>query len=365
VRVFISSVRRGLEGERDALPGLLLGLGHEPLRFEDFGSLPVPSREACLRGVESADAYLLLLGEHYGHPLPDSGRSPTEEEWTVAKRRGIPILVFRKEGITPEPKQGAFIGMVEDYVEGRFRGAFQSVGELLAAVGKAIRALEARPSLLAWKALAVPVTVPWHPQRQGPWGSTSGTVLEVHVLPTTGQAIPATVLANLGKRLARAGRETGVFVEEQALSVTVDEVGATARTGAADRRELATGIRAYRDGTVSLWSQLPSDMLGVLLDEADLRERIAMALRLIADLGLAEGDVALAVGLQGLSMVSIGNIADLNHRTSGSVRLPGGADTALVEPTDTVPAPSLGPAANEIAGELATRLLMRFRSAAR
>ncbi len=186
----MSSVRRGLEGERDALPGLVLGLGHEPTRFEVFGSLPVPSREACLRGVENADAYLLLLGEHCGDPLPDTGKSPTEKERTVPKRRGIPILVFRKQGITLEPEQAEFIRRVEDYVEGRFRGSFVSVGELLGAAGKAIRALDARPASLAWKLLASAVTVRWHTFPRGPRGDTLGTVLEVHVLPTKGKAHP-------------------------------------------------------------------------------------------------------------------------------------------------------------------------------
>jgi len=62
MRVFISSVRRGLESERDALPGLLIATGFEPARFEDFGALPTPSREACVRGVQASDVYLLLLG---------------------------------------------------------------------------------------------------------------------------------------------------------------------------------------------------------------------------------------------------------------------------------------------------------------
>lgn len=31
MRVFVSSVRRGLEKERDALKGLILALGHEPI----------------------------------------------------------------------------------------------------------------------------------------------------------------------------------------------------------------------------------------------------------------------------------------------------------------------------------------------
>jgi hypothetical protein len=66
----------GLEEEHDSLPGLIMALGHEPVRFEDFTAQPVPSREACLKGVESADLYLLLLGPHYGQPLPETGKSP-------------------------------------------------------------------------------------------------------------------------------------------------------------------------------------------------------------------------------------------------------------------------------------------------
>jgi hypothetical protein len=38
VIVFISSVRRGLEDERDYLPALLKASGHQPRRFEDFSA---------------------------------------------------------------------------------------------------------------------------------------------------------------------------------------------------------------------------------------------------------------------------------------------------------------------------------------
>lgn len=89
--VFISSVRRGLEDERDYLPGLLKASGHEPRRFEDFSAQSVPSRDACLAGVEAADVYLLLLGQHYGDPLQDTGKAPTEEEFTVAKHRALAL----------------------------------------------------------------------------------------------------------------------------------------------------------------------------------------------------------------------------------------------------------------------------------
>jgi hypothetical protein len=76
VKIFISSVRSGLELERDALPGLIRALGHEPVRFEDFSAQAVPSRQARIEAVESSDAYLLLLGPHYGTTFPETRFQP-------------------------------------------------------------------------------------------------------------------------------------------------------------------------------------------------------------------------------------------------------------------------------------------------
>lgn len=42
MKVFISSVRRGLEVERDSLPGLIQATGHVPRRFEDYTAMAVP-----------------------------------------------------------------------------------------------------------------------------------------------------------------------------------------------------------------------------------------------------------------------------------------------------------------------------------
>jgi hypothetical protein len=78
--VFLSSVRRGLEQERDNLPPLIQAIGHECKRFEDYTAQPVPSRQACVRGVDQADVYLLVLGGRYGEPVFDSRLAPTEEE---------------------------------------------------------------------------------------------------------------------------------------------------------------------------------------------------------------------------------------------------------------------------------------------
>ncbi len=121
-RVFISSVTEGLRQERTALPGLIRALGMDPVRFEDFTALPEPSREVCLQAVGTSDVYLLLLGEHYGSPFPDTGLSPTNDEYRAAINKGIPRLAFRRRGVTLESAQAAFAAQVEAYETGLFRG---------------------------------------------------------------------------------------------------------------------------------------------------------------------------------------------------------------------------------------------------
>lgn len=125
MKVFISSVTHLLKDERAALPPFLRLLEHEPLRFEDFEAQDRSCREACLAGVDAADVYVLLLGPRYGTPFPDTGLSPTAEEFRRARQRRIPILVFNKtvDG-DDEPAQVDFKGEVGHYVNGRLWRSF-------------------------------------------------------------------------------------------------------------------------------------------------------------------------------------------------------------------------------------------------
>lgn len=261
MKVFISSVREGLEAERDALPGLILALGHEPLRFEDFTARPVPSREACLRGVREADVYVLLLGEHYGRTLEDTGLAPTEEEFVAARAKGIPVLVFLKRGVPPYQQQRAFIDPVSAYVDGRFRKGFEDVPGLLVQVTGALRDVAVRPTALTWTDLASPVVVPWRERESGIYGR-GGTEVETYVVPVSlAGRLSATLLGNLPDRLARIGREAGLFAHDRALDLRSTESEAVA----AVRREprlLDAGIRAGRDRSLVVWEQLPADPAG-------------------------------------------------------------------------------------------------------
>jgi Domain of unknown function (DUF4062) len=362
VKVFISSVRRGLEAERDALPGLIAALGHEPKRFEDYTAQGVPSRQTCLDGVRDADVYVLVLGDIYGDPLPDTGFAPTEEEFVAARARGIPILVFLKRGGTPDAQQRAFIDRVSGYVDGRFRKGFGDVAGLLTAVTGAIRELESRPPLLTWSALTVQTDVPWR-EKDGNTFGFNGTELETYLMPVgPTNRLLATVLTALPERLGRAGRDGGLFAQGGALNLYSAGDDAVARAER-EARSTDAGIRVRADRSIAIWEQLPTDMLGAIIDEQDLAMRIAGALRLAGSLALIETDqVAFGLGLRLGGMATIGSAADLGHRsTAQPIGFGDGQKWARVGAQDSVPTAIVGSAAAEIAGELAKRLMIAVR----
>lgn len=147
-RVFISSVMDGYGPFRDAAANGIDQAGCEPVRAEDFPAAGHSPRTACLDGVRSADALVLLLGERYGFVGP-SGKSVTEEEYEEAKETHKRILVFFEEATTREPKQQAFLDRVQNYVDGHWRKTFRNSDELTALVREAITAadLSAAPNL--------------------------------------------------------------------------------------------------------------------------------------------------------------------------------------------------------------------------
>ncbi len=366
MKVFISSVRRGLEDERDALPGLLLALGHEPIRFEDFTAQPVPSREACLSGVERADAYLLLLGAIYGEPVFDTGLSPTEEEWNAARRRGIPILVFIKKGVEMEPRQEEFVRRVEEYTGGRFRSAFQGPIDLQPQVVRTLAELADRPEKLVWTPLQGPVDITWIQEEERLRGSfAGGAVLECHLVAVDPhRRIQATELEALPTELGRLGRDHGLFDPGEALDMGVDAESAWA-VARADQRAPGRGIRVRRDGTASVWSELPSDGLGQIFDPEDIVARVRALLLVGSEAtGTTSDRLAPVLGVAPIQFLVEGRIDDLGRRNSATVGSPR-HEVARVEPEESVPRGSLPAAAEEIARELTARLAQRFRAARR
>ena len=361
--VFLSSVRRGLEEERDNLPALVQAIGHECKRFEDYTAQPVPSRQACLRGVDEADVYLLLLGSRYGEPVFDSGLAPTEEEFTRARQRGIPMLVFVKQGIEVEPRQQEFIDRVEEYTGGRFRAGFTTAVDLQPKVAGALAELAAQQAPLVYTPLpAIDLTVPWvyDPAARAEAFTSHAAILECHALPLAAPRLPAASLDTLADRLAEVGRLHRLFRTEQALQATSDPESVVV-TGA-NRRQPRAGLVMRRSRAVSVWAELERDMLGHIVEAGDLAERIAGMLRVAAEVLPADSDVALAAGLGPTDQIVEGRVSDLGRRNQASLGSGVGRQAlARAEPEDSVPAATLGSASEEIGQELAARVLRQFR----
>lgn len=371
--VFISSVRRGLEEERDYLPGLLTASGHEPRRFEDFSALPVPSRDACLAGVEAADVYLLLLGPHYGNPLPDTGQAPTEEEFTVAKRLGMPILAFRKSGANMDARQQDFISRVGDYQQGRFWKEFSDNGELAVAVLGALREVAATGSPLRWEPLEAEPAVRWRADRPALADSVAAyiPVLEIHLATVTGYAVlPVNALEPLADGLVRAGRDAGLFSESASVARGSNTDTAWARNSGDPvrrgwnqiKRDGPTGLAVDRDGSVLAFKPLVRDDLGSLVNQQYLATELKSLLRLAHEMLPADiSEVAPVAGLGPITQVMEGDPRDVGHRVGGGMRMSTSGPVRTQADAKVVTA-AMPAAIPEIAQEVAARILAELRT---
>lgn len=228
--------------------------------------------------------------------------SPTEEEFTVAKRWGIPIWAFRKRGVTVDPAQEAFVRRIQAYQTGLFRKGFSSATELLPEVARAIREIEQRPVALTFSALSSPPEAPWKTFERRGWRSPAAT-LELIAMPIEEATPTATALSVMPARLARVGRDHGFFEEVHTLETGIEYLAAFAATRP-DRNVPIAGIGVTANGAVCVWREMASDMLGVIVDQADPAPRIGRMLLIVAEFVPATSSVALAIGLHHLGSLS-------------------------------------------------------------
>lgn len=138
-RVFVSSVMDDYRRYRAAARRGIEVAGCEPVMAEDFPSLIVSPRNACLDAVQSSDVYVGILGRRAGSDAP-SGQTVVEEEFDEARTRGLPILIFLQEG-EREPRQQQFVERVSDYIGGRYRSSFDDPDHLEHEVARALEVL--------------------------------------------------------------------------------------------------------------------------------------------------------------------------------------------------------------------------------
>lgn len=377
MRVFVSSVTYALRDERQGLVRILQVVEpFQPLVFEQFTSQDRSSRDACLAGVDACDVYVLLLGPRYGDPLPDSGMSPTEEEFTAARRQGKPILVFTKNtDEDDEPRQRDFKSRVEDYVNGRFRKSFSDTQSLNIGVLAALGDLSLAAPALHWEALPAPAPMRWARELSALSDpALYAPILEVHLVPVPREQLLAGRLQSLPAVIARMGRDQGFFTEEDAI-VAGNDAGAawavvreSAQGGARwnDRREHQhRAVAVLATGQAIVAQALPTDLMGTLVDAGDVQRRVASMLPMAAALlPSSSGVVAVAAAVSPLDRVFEGDPARLGGRHSGGMRMRQGL-AATMAPNATVGSAALASHNGDVAAEVAAHLLQAVRDAPR
>ena len=132
MKIFISSVISGMEDFRDAVAEAIDTLSYDAVRSEDFNASPESSRIACLEGVRSSDALILIVGERYGDQQA-SGLSATHEEYKEARETHRPVIVMVQEvqeDVIREALQNDFLQEIRDWQEGLYTGSFGTRDEL-------------------------------------------------------------------------------------------------------------------------------------------------------------------------------------------------------------------------------------------
>ncbi len=118
-----------------ARKGIISG-GGEPVLAEDFPSLPVTPRTACLDAVASCDIYLVIVGQRGGWITP-SGKLAVEEEYEEAVKRKLRLLSFI-EAVDRDLEAENLVTKLSDYVGGLFRTTFSGPDQLGWLVEKAL-----------------------------------------------------------------------------------------------------------------------------------------------------------------------------------------------------------------------------------
>lgn len=126
---------------------------------------------------------------------------------------------------------------------------------------------------LRWQRLPSTPTVIWRCELEERMPNQSGSeAVELHLVPVGDDArLQVRQLTELKRTLAEHGRRHGIFSPTEALDTRND--GGKAVVFSLERGKVA-GIAVTREGQRSAWVGLPRDMLGAVLDEVHLTDRL-------------------------------------------------------------------------------------------
>lgn len=218
----------------------------------------------------------------------------------------------------------------------------------------------AKAGRLPW-ARADSVSITWRDQLDGRIPNHSGLeAVEVHLVPVgDGGRLQVSELAALGRTLPDHGRQTQIFTSTEAVDSHADGKVALATAKASDR---TSGLALTRNGQRTAWASLPRDMFAIL-DPDHLPGQVATLLRALASLDAPTTEfVVPAVGIEPAGMLSLGRVGEQRSTWQMGLTMPAHLRPAA---EDALPAAFLGPRLDDIAAELAARIVAEYRTAKR
>jgi len=205
-----------------------------------------------------------------------------------------------------------------------------------------------------WRLLGTDLPVRWLSELD----RTAPGVLEVHLVPVSQTSrLEMRHLDSLGVELAQFAREHSLFTSTEALRPFT--TSACSGVASVDSRS-AAGLAVTRSGQRSIWSALPKDTLGSVLDEDDVADRLTTMIRLLT---LIPVELPEEAGFA-LSVESAMNVTEdrVAHMPRSSATLNPRHGSIRVTADDATLTADLPQRAPEVARELAARLLAEYRS---
>jgi len=212
---------------------------------------------------------------------------------------------------------------------------------------------------VGWRSCA-PVVVPWRTALR-PHVAVGPACVELHLVPV-GEVplIEVRRLPGLAEQLAAMGRSRRLFGVADGL-----DVGSTGREASAvglDRVRDETGLVVRRDGARSGWTTLPHDMVGSLLDPADLVDRLTTLLSVLVEVSMPVPPEAVpVVGIEPVRSLAEGRVS-LMPRSQATLSLSSREHLRTVT-DECVPWSSLTDSAGDVVAELVARMIAELRSA--
>jgi hypothetical protein len=276
--VFVSSVIDGFESIRTGAATGIDRVGMHPVMAERLPAAASSPRRALLDEAGDADAYLLLLGERYGTPGA-GGKSPTEEEYEEAVRKGRPILVLVQD-CERQPEQDAFLERIRgSWDSGVLYDRFTDAGDVAVAVAGALARHQSsaaeNPDRAAEQAGLLVRSRHGH--------MSSGVSARIAMVPLR-EALLLDPIAledvGLAEKLMARARLVGLVAQSEAIEPAVSSEGVTL-TAKAESAFRSTEIAIGTDGAICISGSVQGsgNFGGSLVDPERLYDFFVVAAR--------------------------------------------------------------------------------------